>query len=105
MQARAEVRATASLQGDDLHHLHDGDLSGQHWRSVTKMSDVGDASRMPGYCPNCGRGIEWVLRRDVMVPRQGVVQVPFRWMPCGHFVDPADEPLPGRREAWTAESL
>jgi hypothetical protein len=64
-----------------------------------------DVSRAAEFCPHCGRYIEWILRREVMVPRQSVVDLPFRWMPCGHYVDPADEPLPRPpRQTWTAES-
>jgi hypothetical protein len=92
------------LVEDDLHHVHDRDLRGGHSRSVIGMVDVSDASQTAEYCPRCGRGIEWVLRREVMMPRQGVVDQPFRWMPCGHYVDPADEPLLQPRETWTAES-
>lgn len=67
--------------------------------------NVGDTGWTAGYCQHCGRLIEWVLRRDVMMPREGVVKVPFRFMPCGCFVDPADAPPPRHGETSTAGSL
>src|SRR5258706_16260501 len=36
-------------------------------RTVIKVFIVSDGSRTAEYCPYCGRGIEWVLRREVMV--------------------------------------
>ena len=67
------------------------------------MITVVDGSQTAEYCPRCGAGIEWLQRREVMVPREGVVDQPWRWMPCGCFVNPADEPLPRPRQTWTAE--
>jgi hypothetical protein len=71
---------------------------------VIEMFDFSDARPPAEYCPHCGRGIEWVLRREAMVPRHGVVDQPFRFMPCGCFVNPDDQVPPRPRETWSAES-
>jgi hypothetical protein len=35
-----------------------------------------------------GRYVDWVARRTVATANRGQVREPYKYMPCGHHVDP-----------------
>ncbi len=37
-----------------------------------------------------GRYVEWVARRTVATMNRGQVREPYKYMPCGHYVDPGN---------------
>ena len=47
-----------------------------------------DGAVLTGVDCDVGRYVEWVARRTVATMNRGQVREPYKYMPCGHYVDP-----------------
>jgi hypothetical protein len=60
-----------------------------------------ELGRVPDNCPTCGKYVQSVARKNVLHPKRGIVREPYKYLPCGHYISPDEEPGP---KEWTSTS-